>query len=55
MALVQGLLPVWYVAAWLSGVTLGLVQTIKAGNRLTPGFRAISRFGRFLAEKLGRE
>jgi hypothetical protein len=55
VALAQGLLPAWYVALLLVLVALGLVQTIRAGNRLTPGFRAISRFGRFLARLLGIE
>jgi hypothetical protein len=55
MALAQGLLPPWYLALLLVGVGLGLVQTVRARNRLTAGFRAISRFGRFLARILGLE
>lgn len=55
VALEQALLPMWYVLVLLGLVLLGLVQTVRAGNRMTASFRAMSRFGRYLAGVLGLE
>lgn len=51
-AMAEQLVPVTYVVVLVLLVSLGLRQTMKAGNTFTPAFRAISQFGMALANWL---
>jgi hypothetical protein len=50
----KGYVPMWYVAVW--GVLIGfvLVQTVRAGNTMTPFVRAVYKIGNGLSEKLAK-
>jgi hypothetical protein len=48
----QGYAPIWYVAIWAALILPGLVQTVRAGNQMTPPMRAIHNLGIRLAEKV---
>jgi hypothetical protein len=47
----QQVVPLWYVVAWLIFVVTGLVQTVKAGNTMTPAIRAVHKAGEALAKR----
>jgi hypothetical protein len=47
----QQVVPLWYVLAWLIFIALGLIQTIKAGNTMTPSIRAVHKVGESLAKR----
>jgi hypothetical protein len=51
-AVQQGYTPVWYVALWAVLVVPGLVQTVRAGNEMTPPIRAIHNLGIKLSEMI---
>jgi hypothetical protein len=55
VALAQDLLPLWYAVLMLALVLAGLVQTVRARNRLRPAFRVINRLGWLLVGLLGLE
>jgi len=55
-SLQYGYLSIWYVIILGAlGITPGLKQTIRAGNRMTAMFVLINRFGVWLARTLKRE
>jgi len=51
-AVQQGYVPAWYVVALAVLIVPGLIQTARAGNRLTPQFRAIHNFSVALSKWL---
>lgn len=51
-AVQQGHAPVWYVAVWAVLIGLGLIQTVRAGNKMTPFIRAVHNIGIRLSEKI---
>ena len=51
-AVQQGYVPIWYVAVWAVPVVVGLVQTVRAGNQVTPLVRAVYNLGFWLSEKM---
>ncbi len=51
-AVQQGYAPIWYAAVWAVLPVLGLAQTVKAGNKMTPLIRAINNIGIGLAERI---
>jgi hypothetical protein len=52
MSISQGYVPFWYVAIWTAVVILGLVQTVRAGNKMTPLIQAINNIGIWLSERI---
>jgi hypothetical protein len=48
----QGHAPLWYAAIWAALIVPGLIQTVKAGNEMTPPVLAIHKLGIRLAEVL---
>ncbi len=48
----QGYVPAWYAALWGALVILGVAQTVKAGNQMTPLIRTINTIGIWLAERI---
>jgi hypothetical protein len=50
----QGYVPAWYAAALAGLVAVGLVHTVRAGNRMSPFIRAIYNLGFRLSEMLPR-
>jgi hypothetical protein len=51
-AVQQGYAPFWYVAVCAVLVVVGLAQTMRAGNKMTPLVRAINIIGIRLSEKI---
>lgn len=51
-AVQQGFVPVWYVGIWIVMIALGLFQTVRAGNEMTPLIRAIHNLGTWLSERI---
>ena len=51
-AVQQGYVPIWYAAVWVVVLVLGLTQTVKAGNKMTPLIRAINDIGIMLADRI---
>jgi hypothetical protein len=47
-----GYVPLWYVVIWALLIVPGLVQTVRAGNEMTPPIRAIHNLGTRLAERI---
>ena len=52
-AVQQGYVPILYVAVWAVVLVLGLAQTVRAGNKMTPFIRAINNIGIMLANRTG--
>ena len=52
MSISQGYMPLWYVAIWAAVVILGLIQTVRAGNKMTPLIRAINNIGIWLSDRI---
>jgi hypothetical protein len=52
-ALHEAYVPAWYVAGLAILVLPGLIQTVRAGHRLTPPLRAILKFSVAMARRLG--
>lgn len=53
-AVQQGYAPIWYAAIWAVLIVLNLVQTIRAGNEMTPPIRGIHNLGTKLSEMIFR-
>jgi hypothetical protein len=53
LAMANALVPVWYMALLMVLIIPGLVQTVKARNRLTPAIQSIHKFSLFGVRKLG--
>jgi hypothetical protein len=53
-AVVQDLVPSWYVVVWAVLMVPGLIQTVRAGNVMSPQIQAIHRFGNMLAGWIGK-
>jgi hypothetical protein len=53
-ALRKGYVPMWYVAVWGVFIGLVLVQTVRAGNTMTPFVRAVYKIGNGLSDRLAR-
>jgi hypothetical protein len=53
VSVVNGSVPIWYVFLLGAGMVPGLVDTIRARNRLTQAILAIHRFSSFSVRKLG--
>jgi hypothetical protein len=51
-AVQQGYAPIWYVAIWVALSLPGLVQTVRAENKMTPPMRAIHNLGIKLSERV---
>ena len=51
-AVKQGYAPIWYAAVWAVVLVLGLAQTVKAGNKMTPLVRAINTIGIVLVNRI---
>jgi hypothetical protein len=51
-AVQQGYVPIWYAAVLAVLPVLGLAQTVKAGNKMTPLIRAINNIGITLSERI---
>lgn len=51
-AVEPGYLPVWYVAIWVGFILLGSIQTITAGNKMTPLIRGINNIGIWLSDRI---
>jgi hypothetical protein len=51
-ALQQGYIPIWYAVIWGAFIAVGLVQTIKAGNKMTSFIRAINNLGIWLSDRI---
>jgi hypothetical protein len=52
MAIKQGYVPTWYLAIWMAVVVLGFIQTVRAGNKMTPLIRSINEIGIWLSGKI---
>lgn len=52
-AVIKGYAEPWYALCWALVITIGLFQTVMAGNKMTPLIRTINRIGVVLAEKVG--
>lgn len=52
-AVLQGLVPFWYAGIWAALIVAGSIQTIAAGNKMTPLIRAINVLGIRLAQMGG--
>jgi hypothetical protein len=53
-AVQRGYVPIWYVAVWGALIGFVLVQTVRAGNTMTPFVRAVYKIGFGLSERLAR-
>jgi hypothetical protein len=53
-AVQHGYIPAWYAAIWAVFIVVGLVQTIRAGNEMTPPIRAIHKLGNKLSTMIFR-
>jgi hypothetical protein len=51
-AVQQGYAPTWYAAVWAVPIVMGLAQTMRAGNKMTPLIRAINNIGIGLSERI---
>jgi hypothetical protein len=49
-AIEHGYLPIWYAVVWAVFVLMGFVQTVKAGNKMTPLIRTINNLGIWLSD-----
>ncbi len=47
-----GYVPARYVVAWMGFIVAGLVQTVRAGNRMMPVIRGVYRIGFAVAEAI---
>jgi hypothetical protein len=54
-AVAVGYVPGWYPILLVGLILPGLIQTVKAGNRLTPQFQVIHRFSVALTKLVWRE
>ena len=52
-ALEQGYIPVWYAVVGVAFIAAGFVQTVRAGNKMTPFIRAINNLGIWLSNRIG--
>lgn len=48
----QGYVPAWYVAILAALIVMGSIQTIWAGNRMTPLIRGINNIGIWLSDRI---
>ncbi len=53
-AVAQGYVPVWYAVVLAAFVVVGVAQTVRAGNRMTPVIRAINDVGIWISGRLSR-
>ncbi|MBI9050994.1 MAG: HXXEE domain-containing protein [Anaerolineaceae bacterium] len=53
IAVQRNYIPLWYGILCVVPVVLGIIQTIRAGNKMPPFIQAINRLGIYLSEKLG--
>jgi hypothetical protein len=51
-AIQHGYVPIWYATIWSVFIVIGLVQTIRAGNQMTPPIRAIHHLGNKLSDMI---
>ena len=52
-AALQGYAPIWYVIVLAVPAALGLVQTVQAGNKITPLVRFVHNTGIWVSQKIG--
>ncbi len=52
-ALRQGYLPIWYEMVLVMFIAVGVAQTIRAGNKMTPFIRAINNLGIWFSNRIG--
>jgi hypothetical protein len=52
-AVLQGYAPIWYVVVWAVPAVLGLAQTVRAGNRITPLVHFVHNTGIWVSQKVG--
>jgi hypothetical protein len=52
MAIEQKHVPIWYIALWTAVIILGFVQTVRAGNKMTPLVRTINNIGIWLSDRI---
>jgi hypothetical protein len=51
-ATLQGLIPLWYVMICVSFIIIGFIQTIRAGNKVSPLIRGINKIGIWLSNRI---
>jgi hypothetical protein len=51
-AVQQGYVPIGYAAVWAVPIVAGLVQTVRAGDQVTPVVRAVHNVGIWLVERI---
>lgn len=51
-AVQQGYVPIWYAAVWAVPIVAGLVQTVRAGDRVTAVVRTVYNVGSWLVERI---
>jgi hypothetical protein len=52
IAIEQGYVPIWYIALWTAVAIMGFVQTVRAGNKMTPLIRTINNIGIWLSDRI---
>jgi hypothetical protein len=53
ISIVNDYAPLWYMAVLAVLIIPGLIQTVKARNRLTPAISSVHKFSLFVVKKLG--
>jgi hypothetical protein len=48
-AIIQEIIPAWYALIWTIIIILGFIQTIRAGNKMTPLIRTVNEIGIWLS------
>jgi hypothetical protein len=51
-AVAHGYVPAWYAAVWVAFVVIGLAQTIRAGDKMTPLIRSINNIGIWISDRI---
>jgi hypothetical protein len=51
-AIIQEIIPAWYALIWTLIIILGFIQTVRAGNKMTPLIRTINEIGIWLSNRI---
>lgn len=51
-AIEMGFVPIWYAAVWAAFILAGFIQTVRAGNKMTPLIRNINALGIWLSNRI---